>query len=194
MVLSKFLINKQINVNQNFRLPSVVYGILYNNGLLINQTSNNNLKILATNHSTLSSSSSNLNNLKNIIEKCNKTSVRWILKGGPGYTKFGHERFKPNLSKYAYFWYAFLFFGVNFVLFFDFENFVFRGQEPEHKIREYNSKYARDSQVGAKEISSDNNEMSTNEETDELDNLQVEQSDDSQKSKKVSFRERKVGY
>jgi hypothetical protein len=187
MIFSKFLINKH-NFNQNFKIPSIVYGILYKNGLILTQHSNS-YKILVNNHSVLSTSTSNRNCLINCIDKCTKTSVRWILKGGPGYTKYGHGRYKTNLSKYAYFWYAFLFFGVNFVLFFDLENFIFRGQEPENKIKEFNAIFTRDGKVGAKEISNDNNEMS--EETSELDNLEVEEND-SQKSKKASFRERKV--
>ena len=190
MIFSKFLINKN-NVNQHFKLPSVVYSVLYNKGLVLTHSSNN-YRIFVNEYSSLSSS--NRKNFNNLIEKYNKTSVRWILKGGPGYTKYGHERFKPNLSIYAYFWYAFLFFGVNFILFFDMEKFVFRGQEPEQKIREFNSKYSRDSKFSAKEISNDaSSEMSSSEETAEYDNLEVDENE-TKKSKKISFRERKVIY
>ena len=57
---------------------------------------------------------------KNSLSKIQE-SVRPIVMGGPGYTKFAHGRYKGKLSTIAYFWYAFLIGSLGFVVCFDFD-------------------------------------------------------------------------
>lgn len=82
------------------------------------------------------------------------TQIRSVLRGGPGYTKFGHGRYKLKISRFAYFWYAFLVGSIGFVLFFDFESLFLRGQEPSMKMKEFKQIYDRNWVPKAKEISS----------------------------------------
>jgi len=135
-----------------------------------------------------------------LFEKSQKRSTnlqaRTVMRGGPGYTKFGHGRYKPVLSKYAYFWYIFLVGSICFGLFFDFENVIFRGLEPQEKIDELKMKYNRDYKPRAKEIESANNEMDESAEksnSDESDEEEQEESNKtSEKKSKTTFRDRKV--
>ncbi len=85
--------------------------------------------------------------------------------------------------------------GLTFMLFFDFENFLFRGREPEEKINEVKAWYARDHVPKAKEISGTEIESNSSIIEDlETDSSQLDEKDDSSKtkSKKSSFRDRKV--
>lgn len=118
--------------------------------------------------------------------------VRNFIKGGPGYTRFGHGRYKLNLSKYAYFWYAFLFGGLGFVLFFDPEKYSLDTSEPGEKLKDMKHRYARDTAPRAKEITNkdENGQISIdNDENNENPDTELKE----KKSKKhVSFRNRKI--
>jgi hypothetical protein len=135
---------------------------------------------------------------KKIQSPLTNLQIRTVMKGGPGYVKFGHGRYKPVLSKYAYFWYFFLAGGIFFVLFFDFENAIFRGLEPQEKIDEFKMKYTRDYKPRAKEIEPENDEAnqpierSNSDESDDED--QEETSKKNEKKSKTTFRDRKVRF
>lgn len=132
--------------------------------------------------------------IKNKNDFINLTnSIRTISLGGPGYTKFGHIRPKMNLSKYGYFWWAFLTVAFTFVIFFDFESFIFRGEEPSMKWEDYKkmnnrmdpkAKGKSDDDVANLDDESNNNSKKTGTQDD----------DDSveKKSKNNSFRQRKI--
>lgn len=61
------------------------------------------------------------------IRQIKTTQITSVIKGGPGYTKFGHGRHQLKISKYAYFWYSFLFIVLVVSLFFDAEHYLFKG-------------------------------------------------------------------
>ena len=113
--------------------------------------------------------------------------------GGPGYTKFGHGRYKMNVSRYAYFWYAFLFGSLSLALFFNPENWSICGNEPYEKLKEMRNFFSRDTVPKAKEIAdvdkSKAGEINSGEEED--DNKSVE-SDEKSKKNKATFRQRKI--
>lgn len=126
----------------------------------------------------------------------NLNQIRTTIRGGPGYTKYAHGRYKPNISKFAYFWYAFLVGGLVVALFFDFESFLFRGQEPEEKANDLKRLYDRMSVPKAKQVSnsSENSEIkfeNDNSENEDEDN--VVDSTNKKKSKET-FRNRKVNF
>ena len=124
-------------------------------------------------------------------------SIRRIVLGGPGYTNFGHGRYRVNLSKFAYFWYAFLTAGFTFTILFDFEDFMFRGEEPCMKLEEI--KRRQDTNTKAKSLNDDDvaslndnknsliksEKKAENDEDDDYDSAE-------KKSKANSFRQRKV--
>lgn len=112
--------------------------------------------------------------------------VRTVMKGGPGYTKFGHGRYKLNLSKYAYFWYAFIFGGLTFCMFFDPEKFTMNGEEPTQRMLDMKNLYSRDTVPKAKELSSNEEKDIVN--SDDR-NKEILKSD---KKQKISFRNRKI--
>ena len=58
------------------------------------------------------------------------------IRGGPGYTKFGHAKAKLRFSAYGYFWVSFLMSAGLFLAFFDFDRLLFRGDEPIEKYKE----------------------------------------------------------
>ena len=105
------------------------------------------------------------------------------MKGGPGYTKFAHGRYKLHSSKYAYFWYTFLCGGLVFLLFFDLEGLVYKGSEPVEKMQELKTWYSRTNVPKAKELTSEQEE-----ETTDADELKVNP------KSKASFRNRKVWF
>lgn len=107
---------------------------------------------------------------------------KYTLRGGPGYTNFGHGKFKKKLSKYAYFWYTFLVTGLTIIAFFDFENFIFRGQEPEEKIKDVKRLYNRIDMPRAKEIEGLDSDISKEQNESQVD----------RKKSKKSFRDRKI--
>jgi hypothetical protein len=113
---------------------------------------------------------------------------------GPGYTHFGHGRQKLKLSKYAYFYYAFLASGIMFACFFDFEDYLLRGRTREERQKDIQMLFDRTSTPKAKELS-----KVSKEELEEASNNSVsDQKDDDSKDKdekksKTSFRNRKVG-
>jgi hypothetical protein len=129
-----------------------------------------------------------------------ETFLRRIVFGGPGYTNFGHGRYKANLSRFAYFWYAFLICGFTFTVFFDFEDFILRGQEPIMKMQDL-EKHNRDKNTKAKSRN-DEDVAKVDDEKLELSksrkSAEEEEDDDSdddaveKKSKSNSFRQRKV--
>ncbi|RNA24969.1 calcium uptake 1 mitochondrial isoform X2 [Brachionus plicatilis] len=108
---------------------------------------------------------------------------QYTIRGGPGYTKFGHGRYKQQISKYAYFWYAFIVGSMTFLTFFDFENFSLRGQEPEQKMKDMKRLYSKIDIPRAKEIEGS--------EVDISDSDKNESQVDEKKSKQ-SFRDRKI--
>lgn len=120
---------------------------------------------------------------ENLILKYFSTDqYKYSLRGGPGYTNYGHGKFKKKLSKYAYFWYTFLVGGLTFVAFFDFEDFIFRGQEPGEKIKDVKRLYNRIDMPRAKEIKGSESEISGEQNESQLVN----------KKSKKSFRDRKI--
>jgi len=117
--------------------------------------------------------------------------VRTAIKGGPGYTRFGHGRYKANLSRYAYFYYAFLFGGLTLVLFLDPEKLTWDGQEADQKLKDMKNLYSRDTVPRAKEVTTE--EKNTNDEKELMNSGNQEDSESIKKSKK-SFRNRKVKF
>lgn len=113
--------------------------------------------------------------------------VRTVIKGGPGYTKFGHGRTKVNLSRYAYFYYAFLFGGLTFLMFFDPENILINGEEAEQKMKDMRNLYSRDTVPKAKEITAE-----TDAENEIVDKKEGDKKDSEAKISKKSFRNRKI--
>jgi hypothetical protein len=99
-----------------------------------------------------------------------------------------------NVSKYGYFWYAFLFGGLAFLLFFDVENFAFNGSAPEDKIQDLKNWYSRDSVPRAKEVSNTSNANILDEANKEENQVETEADDSNSKKSKVSFRNRKVSF
>jgi hypothetical protein len=131
-----------------------------------------------------------------------ETFIRRIVFGGPGYTNFGHGRHKANLSRYAYFWYAFLICGFTFTIFFDFEDFILRGEEPIMKMQDF-EKHNKDKNVKAKsrndedvaKIDDEKSELSKSRKSAEEEEEDDDNSDDDaveKKAKSNSFRQRKV--
>lgn len=110
--------------------------------------------------------------------------------GGPGYTKFGHGRYKMNVSRYAYFWYAFLFGGMAIGLFFDPEKWSMSGQEPLEKLKEMKNYYSRDTVPKAKEIV--DADKKSDEISDEDSDKGVAESDEKSKKNTATFRQRKI--
>lgn len=117
------------------------------------------------------------------LEHFSTNNYQYTIRGGPGYTKFGHGRYRQQVSKYAYFWYTFVVGGIIFFVFFDFENFSFRGQEPEEKINDMKRMYSRTDMPRAKEIEGTEAESSIT----ENDESKIEN-----KKSKQSFRDRKI--
>ena len=109
--------------------------------------------------------------------------VRTLMKGGPGYTKFAHGRYKLQSSKYAYFWYTFLCGGLVFLLFFDLEGLMYKGSEPVEKMHELKTWYSRTNVPKAKELTNEQEEEKT-----DTDELKVNP------KSKASFRNRKVRF
>lgn len=140
------------------------------------------------NKTLLDNSSSNDTN--NILKQ---NSIRTVLRVGPGYTHFGHGRQKLKLSKYAYFYYAFLASGIMFACFFDFEDYLLRGRTQEERQKDIQMLFDRTNSPKAKELS-----KVSKEELEEASNNSVsDQKDDDSKEKddkksKTSFRNRKV--
>ena len=118
-----------------------------------------------------------------------ENSWRTIVLGGPGYTNFGHVRQKVSMSKFGYFWYAFLSSGIAFCFLFDFEDFMLRGEEPSMKLDDI-QKYKKKLNPKAKSLNDDD----VANVTDEGDNQFNAKDDDSieKRNKAKSFRERKV--
>lgn len=129
-----------------------------------------------------------------IIEYASK---RRIVLGGPGYTNFGHGRYRVNLSKYAYFWYAFITGGFLFSLFFDFEDFMLRGEEPIMKYEEL-QKFNKETITKAKSpndddvLSLDENKNSLSKAKNKSYEEDVDEDSSKKKEKANSFRQRKV--
>lgn len=127
----------------------------------------------------------------------NDTSCkRNALRGGPGYTKYGHGRPNVYVSTYGKFWHLFLLSGIAFAAFFDFENFMFRGREPMTKIEEMKKIYDRAPK--AKEIT-DESKATIDDDTavqntdDNDEQVGTELKDKASKKKaKMTFRNRKV--
>lgn len=156
--------------------------------------------------------------VKNNPNLCRVTQLRWTLRGGPGYTKFGHGRLKVKRSKFAYFWYwnqwlssrdkrvliqrfwlRYTLLGSLFLfaVFFDFEAALFRGREPKMRVEEIRQWYSRDSITKGKENDS-SSDMSDIKDEEESDKKGVEVADNeenhtSKKKEKVTFRDSKVG-
>jgi hypothetical protein len=136
----------------------------------------------------------NKNNYQKIIEYASK---RRIVLGGPGYTNYGHGRYKVNLSKYAYFWYAFITGGFVFALFFDFEDFMLRGEEPIMKYEEL-QKFNKETITKAKSsndddvLSLDDNKNSLSKAKSKSYEEDVDEDSNEKKEKANSFRQRKV--
>ncbi|CAF0890440.1 unnamed protein product [Brachionus calyciflorus] len=130
--------------------------------------------------------SEKISSLLALKDKSNYRQIRHVVLGGPGYTKFAHGRYKPKLSSYAYFWYTFVFGGLAFILFFDFESFLFRGQEVEEKIKDLKRVYSRTDVPRAKEIENTENEVNSIDENEEEKSISVK------KKSKSTFRERKI--
>ena len=97
------------------------------------------------------------------------------------------------MSKYAYFYYAFLFGGVTFFMFFDPEKLTINGESAEDRIQDMKNFYSRDVVPKAKEITEDekNNELANNNST-KKEAKQVSKNDSDSKKSKSSFRNRKV--
>ena len=134
-----------------------------------------------------------------------KESVRTIVLGGPGYTKFGHGRFKAKLSKFAYFWYTFLVGSLAFVVFFDFESFMFSVDEPDKKMGDAVTAYSLSIKPPKAKGLSNVDDVSNVRADDEEDKSRLakklndddeNEDDDSveKKAKANSFRQRKVNY
>lgn len=112
------------------------------------------------------------------------SQFRSEIRGGPGYTKYAHGRYKPKISTYAYFWISFLFGAIFIILFFDFENFILDGKEPEEKMEEIKKLYNRMAEPKAKEIEIQDIEVHDNDVEEKT--LEIK------KKNKASFRERKI--
>lgn len=154
-------------------------GILSSAGRLTFVTSTQNFSQISSHKNLLfNKSESNTPVIQNFI--------RTVMKGGPGYTKFGHGRFKMTTSRYSYFWYAFLFGSLAFVLFFDPEKFSTDSSEAMEKMSDMKSMYSRDTVPKAKEIE--------NNTTSEI-NVEEEKNDEEvvdNKKSKITFRNRKI--
>lgn len=95
-----------------------------------------------------------------------------------------------NVSRYAYFWYAFLFGGMAIGLFFDPEKWSMSGQEPLEKLKEMKNYYSRDTVPKAKEIV--DADKKSDEISDEDSDKGVAESDEKSKKNTATFRQRKI--
>jgi hypothetical protein len=67
----------------------------------------------------------------------NLYQTRTKMRGGAGYTNFGHGRNKTKLSKVAYLWYAFLLGSVSFITLTILNDFIEPKQDPNGKFNNY---------------------------------------------------------
>lgn len=116
------------------------------------------------------------------------------MKGGPGYTKFGHGRPDIKISGISYLWYSFLFAGFGFLLFFDMENLNMNHNEPNEKMQAVRLTLGRDSVPKAKEIKTQEDELIIKHDENDSDNDGDQLKDNKNKKSKVSFRNRKVCF
>jgi hypothetical protein len=96
-----------------------------------------------------------------------------------------------NLSRYAYFYYAFLFGGITLLLFLDPEKLTWDGEEAEQKLQDMKNLYSRDTVPRAKEIAVEEKE---NDEDREIMGSTGDEDSESIKKSKKSFRNRKVKF
>jgi hypothetical protein len=113
------------------------------------------------------------------------------LKGGPGYTDYGHR--KKKLSEYSLIsilWPAFLTFGLIFSMVFDFESLTFSLAEPFRKVQDGKNNISGDNK--AKELKDDKNEIKQKEKEDDVDEEDSENDHTSKLNNRVSFKNRKI--
>lgn len=121
-------------------------------------------------------------------------SRRGKLRGGPGYTNYGHRREPIKMSKFKVFYVALVFGSLSFLLLFDFEGYFFRGQDPEDKMNEIDKSYNRFFQSKAKEIKDKAGDVASNEEDGEESDDESGHDEIEVAKKKTTFRDRKVSY
>ena len=126
---------------------------------------------------------------------------RNLIKGGSGYTNFGHKKPRLKLSKYGYFWRTFVFGSFLLTLFVDWEKLYTGGKDPATSYEDMKRMYGRKSSPKAKEIEDSSSEKSedtvveTETDTDtghETENDDADKNDE--KKVKSSFRNRKVYF
>lgn len=168
-------------------LSSFCTRVPFNKGII----NTNPIVLVTSNHyfSQISSSKNLLFNKHDFNSSGIQNFVRTTMKGGPGYTRFGHGRYKITTSRYSYFWYAFVFGGLTFLLFFNPDKFSTGSYEAVEKMNDMKALYSRDTVPRAKELENIKDESSNLQEDSELKEKNNEVSD---KKGKVSFRDRKI--
>ena len=123
--------------------------------------------------------------------------------------KFAHGRYKLDVSRYAYFWYAFLMFMIPFIMFVDLENLTLDAKEPRAKFDDVHSKFnlktegkqlptTASATTTVNTTTEQNDDDTTNEPNEQHDSEQAldgdDQSADGIVADKKSFRNRKVKH
>lgn len=146
--------------------------------------------IMTQQHQTYLSSQSKTQILVRKNESNVLSFIRTAMKGGPGYTKFGHGRPDIKISGISYLWYSFLFAGLGFFLFFDLENLYMDSNEPSEKLQGLRLNVGGSPK--AKEIESKDNEAMVKHDENESGNDSDQQKELKKKKAKVTFRNRKI--